>query len=413
MATVIIGLGLIKVIAEIGPVEYGKYALVLSIVPLVNLSIYNPLDQFSQRFFYTFHNKNESEVFLFVLFNLIKKTAFVLSVIAILSALITGFIASIDWLIFTLIASLYIIIVLNGIPLISILNTVRLRNLVAKLNVGEKFFQLTSLFIVSKLFKINAILVLGTISIVGIFFLVLKWKFIRKNIFKIDTIKIPSNDKKYIYKLLLPFSFPLLLFGVFQWLQTYGERWIIQITLTLKDVGIYTFMGTIANTSLMIIISALSQFIGPILWEKFSDLNDFRKIDIGRRIIKYQVYLVAILTFIASGILYFVGETIIKILGNLSFIRYSQLLPLIFLSIGIFNIGQTLTSIGFGLDKMIKYSYAKIISAILTIVFLLIGSRLFGLFGITIAGMSSGIIYLLFIIQTNRNILKEFYHPKI
>jgi len=415
---VIIGLGLIKIIAKVGTVEYGKFALVLSLVPLVNAAIYIPVDQFSQRYFYTYLREKHLASFVGSLFRILKILAWYLAALFLVALVAVRFAFKFELrsIYFLIAAGLYIFVFANAIPFLSLLNTMRLRSKVALFAVGEKLAQLLALIGLSFFVGLNSSWVLAVFAALGTLFLVGKIKLVRLRISeRLDEGETYDKSKSHqISRQLITFGLPILGFGILQWFQSYSERWVIQFTLDLDSVGKYAFMVMLANTSLLFVLSATSQFVGPIIWEKFSDLKDSPRVATGLKLIRLNVCFIGSVTVLSAGGLYFAGGWVIRILGNDKFSGSSKLLPLIFVGIGLFYMGQGLNAVGFGYDRMQRYAMAKVSGATLTVVLYLLGARFWGLSGVAWASVVANSIYVALTVTTNRTILNEAnqYHDE-
>lgn len=407
---IVIGFALIKIISTIGTTEYGKYALVLSAVPLVNALIYTPIDQFCQRYYYTYLYEKRINLLTKSIFSILVRIGLALLGILVLTTLTLKFVFDFKFqtLFFWIISCIYTLVIANSIPFQSLLNTMRLRQLVAYFGVSEKFLQLVVLTGFSFIFKLDALLILSVFAIIGIVFLILKIIVVRRKLpHEQDHQQAGStHNSQEIDRQLISFGFPLLVFGLFAWFQTYGERWVINFSLDLSSVGVYAFIVMVANTSLMIFLSAFGTFVGPITWEKFSDLRDSSKIAIGIKFIMLQVWFVVLFSASVSIGFYFFGNWIIKILGGDEFSRYSNLLPLIIAGIGLFYAAQTLNSVGFGYNRMSDYGIVKFISSIASILAYWLGVHFWGLMGVAWGSIISNALYVVLTLAVNRRIIR-------
>lgn len=417
VAAIVLGFGLIKIISKIGTAEYGKFALVLSLVPLINALIYTPVDLFCQRHFYTYQRENHLGSFIASIFRLLKTIAWYLAALFVAALLVLRFAFGLDLrsICFLIAAGLYIVVFANAIPFLSLLNTMRLRSQVALFAVGEKLAQFLILGGLSFYVGLNSSWVLGVFVALGTIFLAAKIKLVAVRV-SAKQAEEDTCDKiktRQISRKLMVFALPILGFGVLAWFQAYSERWVIQFTLDLDAVGIYAFMVMIATTSLSLMLGSFAQFVGPITWEKFSDLKDSTNVASGLRFIRLQVWFVGLITGVAALFLYFIGDRMISMLGGERFAVHARLLPLIFIGIGLFNIGQTLNSIGFGYDRMQKYTVAKVAGAVLAVALLWLGARMGGVTGVAWASVAANSIYVVLTMLANRKILRERRPPSV
>jgi|GEM_PF-2859292 len=413
--TILIGFLLIKVISRIGPEEYGKYALVLSIVPLVNAVIYVPIDQYCQRYYYSFYHENTSSIFVEKIISIIKKVSISIMSLSIFGVLISKYFLKLDIseVYFGIVSCFYIIIATSSIPFQSLLNTMRKRKAAALFSIGEKALQLLGLFLIASVLHLDAFLVLAACAVGSACFLV-------GRVVCINRQKHPEDQEGQenprtlprIYRQLFSFGLPILFFGILTWLQTNGERWVLQFSLGLEDVGRYTMMAMICQTLLLIIQAPYSSFMGPITWEKFANLNDAAKVSEGLKLIRLSVIFLLLEMIIISSMLYFFSDLIVIVLSGKLFATHSRLMPLIFIGIALFFLGQTLNSVGFGLNKMAKYTFPKVSGAIIALACYAVGAHLGGIPGIAWASVIANSMYVGLTLIANRNILCAFFQDK-
>jgi O-antigen/teichoic acid export membrane protein len=164
----------------------------------------------------------------------------------------------------------------------------------------------------------------------------------------------------------------------------------------------------IANAAFAIGLSSFSQFAGPITFEKFANLKDLKKVATGLRYVRLQVWFVCVVTALAALVLYFAGDSVMELLGGAAgFANYSDLLPVITVGIGLFFIGQTLNSVGFGYDRMGMYVVPKVLGAGLMLVSYWLGARSWGVSGVAWASVVTNGIYVGLTLVANRTILRE------
>jgi O-antigen/teichoic acid export membrane protein len=410
-ASLVLGFAIIKIIATIGTIEYGKYALVLSIVPLANAIIYASLDYFCQRYYYTFTYDDKKPFFLKTVIRLIYKLIFLLISICIVLLIILKLFIRVDLndLIFCLIACGYILFYSSSVPLLGLLNTMRMRKLVALFASGEKFMQLILLLGIFYLIALNATIVLSVFMVVFFFSFLGKVRIVQGEVGDQIVNGADRTEKipKDFLQLLVYFGIPFVGFGILAWLQTNGERWAVQMVMGLDAVGIFCFMSMVANTIFNAVQVPISAFIGPIILEKFADINDARRLALGMKIIWLNAICCSLITICGAAFLLLFGKILLTKLGSAAFASHYPLLPVIFMGIGLYTIGQCLTTVGFGYNKMRKYTLAKVSAAIMTVFCYLGGAYYWGLAGVSWGLVISSITYVLLVINANRSICKQ------
>jgi O-antigen/teichoic acid export membrane protein len=311
-------------------------------------------------------------------------------------------------LLFWLVSCGYILFFTSSVPLLSLINTMRMRKLVALISSGERFFQLLFLLGVYYLVGLNATLVLLVFLTVAAFSFAAKVKILKR-----EAGAGPKSDGGFADKLprdflqlLVSFGLPLLGFGILAWLQTNGERWAVQLVMGLDSVGIFCFMAMLSTTIINVIVAPLGSFIGPIIWEKFADMNNALRVADAMRMIWLNVIFCSLIIICGAVFLLIFGKYLLTLLGSAVFASHYRLLPVIFAGIGLYYIGQGLTSVGFGFNKMIKYTLPKAIAAFLTIFCYLGGAYYWGLPGVAWGLILVNATYVLLIFMTNKRIAR-------
>jgi O-antigen/teichoic acid export membrane protein len=207
-----------------------------------------------------------------------------------------------------------------------------------------------------------------------------------------------------IYKKIAIYSTPFILWGAISWIQSNGERWVINGILTPFDLGRYGFASSLISSSIVVIFNVISQFITPIIFNKFSSNTEAAK-KIGMRIIRLYSWITFMLFFTFGIVLFFTGNFITHLISTNEFTIDSSILFLLTVGIGIFCVAQTLTSIGLAYHKPKIYIVPKILSALLSIIAYVIGCYLAGIMGVVIAIVVVNCLYLIMIFIANKKFL--------
>ena len=235
---VILSLIIVKIISQIGPDNYGVYALIITIAALLGLR-FGSFQQGFIRYFYDYKNVNKEEVFVNLFFKCLSfAVIFLLFLILIFSFISSGFLKEYS-ISFLITAGLMVVTTKVSELFNSWFNILRKRKINTILLSGEKGIIILSFV----LLLFNKALTLGNvinfICISTLLFIIIKIltlkKFIHKNI---DIEKIETNKlQKIMRKRVWIYATPFLIWAVAGWMQLNGEKWIINGILTLKDVG--------------------------------------------------------------------------------------------------------------------------------------------------------------------------------
>lgn len=208
--------------------------------------------------------------------------------------------------------------------------------------------------------------------------------------------------KKYYLTKALQFSVPLLPFLIINWLQLYGDRFVLERYLDLKAVGIYSLLITLVSL-LPLALDAVINGIRPFLFDYFAD-------DVQRNLKGihqlYRFYFTFCL-FTASGII-LVGANIHLFTSNQD---YLQILPYLTVATMIFFL-RCYTSIFFlnllflKQSKILSFLSIGLAVVLLLCLFLLI--PIWGIWGAIIANLAGNLFMLFALGYTSQ---QKFYIP--
>ncbi|MCF8240426.1 MAG: oligosaccharide flippase family protein [Melioribacteraceae bacterium] len=400
------GFALVKILSQLGTATYGKYALIMTIVSLLTMILYGPAIQGFNRFYYDFIRKNGSGSYLRLLYAFLINSTILLLVLIVLFSFSGSLISENLNTVFVIIAGLFILnFKLNEFGT-NQLNLIRERKTNAVLILIERSLLITLLswFLLSDSLTLNIALIIYASSAM-IFGLIKILVF--KNLNEVNETKITEEDTERIKKTIIVYSLPFMIWGSAGWLQLNGEKWIIEYFLSTSDVGIYAVMISLANAFIAIPSTFMGEFLTPIIFKNFSDMNDTESIKRGESYINIYIITVVLLMIIASITTYFFSMQIINLISSPDYILFDYLLPILCVGTGFFYTGQAMTTLGLALNKPKKYIIPKILAGLLAILFNIILIQLFGLPGIAYSILLVGISYIISIKITNRIILQE------
>ncbi len=401
-----LGLLSIKITSSMGPAEFGKLALAISVMNFLILFVYNPLEQTFGRFFFEYYFSNNKSAYLQFLF----RTVALLGAIVVLCIICLGGIFlmtkfQVDKILFMVLAGVYALLMASILPFHSLINLMRQRKIFSLMQIYDKLSQvlgLIGLFFLGMLLSTKVLAVYVFFASIG---LLIRLHYFNKlssfSSFKQRVNKPQDPIENNMKKEMLVFVPPIFILGLMNWLQTNSERWIIQASMTTADVGVYFLMSTIANTIISMFATVGTQFVNPYIYEKFSDLTNHEKVLQGFRYFNIFVISIAVITIIACIITYFGRDILIRFISNPQFVASSYLLPLVIIGIGLYNIGQTYCSIGFLLKQNQKYYIPKIIVSTLTVIVYMYAGKYHGLSGIAISSITMGCIFVALIYVVN------------
>ena len=270
---------------------------------------------------------------------------------------------------------------------------------------------ISALFLIALILDavLNLKFVLAGIAVISLCFFSIKIYLFKRFAAKLvkSGTSVTRNRRRQIIKLVLNYSIPFAIWGFAGWLQLNGDKWIIAEFLSTREVGIYALMTSILNAFIAVPSNLFGEFLSPIIFNQFSDLNDKVSNTVGYKYIKINIYgviAISVITFIIAAVL---GKEIIILVSNPSFAGYWYLLPVISIGLGTFYTGQSMVFLGMALNKPKRYLFPKIFIGVLSIILNLILIKIWGLAGIAVTVLLIGFIYLFLIYRTNTKLLSE------
>ena len=407
LLSILLGFFSMKLLSSMGTKEFGEYSLVLTIAAFVSAILYVPVEQGFIRFYYDYSNKGTARIYIKQFYRFLLIVGFACLIITILVIIINSFMNTKETTTGILIMGLYIIIFTSSSIYNSLLNVLRKRKTNTIIQIVEKSLIILFLFLMTLNTKINADTGLLAILIALIIVITLKTKvlnaYVPNNIVT-DKDELKKTQKE-ITRIIATFSFPFAIWGITGWLQSNSERWVIAHYLTTSDVGIFSLMAVLANYLIAIPGGIISQFAQPIIYEKISSKNDLQKIADGYNVFKYFVFAIIGLVVFSTIFSAIFGRQIILLVSNKEFVTNWQILPILCLGIGLFTIGQALTTIG-AIENVPKiYLIPKIATGIFAVFANIFFIIQIGLKGAAISICITSTFYLFFIIYANRKLI--------
>lgn len=406
LISIALGFVSMKLLSSMGTKEFGKYSLVLTIAAFISAILYGPVEQGFIRFYYDYLNKGKARTYINLFYKFLLIAGLLSFSITIIVIVINSFISATEKSSGILIMGLYIIIFTSSNIYNSLLNVLRQRKTNTIIQIAEKSLIILFLFFMTLNTKINAINGLFAIFVALVIVIVLKTKVLNTYVPN-DTITDKHELKetqKELTRIIATFSLPFAIWGITGWLQSNSERWIIAQYLSTADVGIFSLMAVLANYLIAIPGGIISQFAQPIIYEKISSKNDLQSKQEGYKIFKYFILsLIGIVIFSTLFSTLF-GRQMILVVSNKEFIANWQILPILCFGLGLFTIGQALTTEGIIQNVPKVYLVPKIVTGLFAVFSNIFFIIQLGIFGISLSICLTSIFYLLLIVYVNNKI---------
>lgn len=412
MVVIVYGFAVVKILSRMGEAEYGRYALILTIAAFLSMVLYGPLTQGFIRYYYHYAERKQSRIFTGYTYRAVLTIGLFLLPLALMFLPLAETLFPSDKAAGVILSALFIMVLKTGEFQNSHLNTLRRRRANSLFQALEKITIISLLFLLYYYDRLSLSASLAAMTASMLFFSAIKFFYTGRLAHSEPAAGNVHQLKRQMRSTILAYSLPFLVWGSAAWLQSNGERWIIANMLSTADVGIYAVMMSLINVFIVVPNNIIADFMTPLIFSRFSDLNDTAKTREGIKFINITVAAVAAFTVLSVLITLFAGRILIILISSQAYTKYAYLLPVISVGAGLFYIGQALALLGMSLNLPKKYITPKIISGVLSVLFNTLFIFIFGILGTAITAVITGLVYSLYVLIINRKILADIQGKK-
>lgn len=401
IAAVAGALVLVRVLTEyLEPAQYGQLALGLTVAGLVNQVVMGGITAGIGRFYSIAAEKQDLEGYLHATRWLLAYGT--LAVVVVGSILIAGLLWSgySQWI--GLAAAALVFSVLSGYnsALSGIQNAARQRAIVAFHGGLDAWLKI--------LLAVGVMLWLGTSSAVVVIGYICSSLLVTASqlIFLRRTIPLHqthTSDHQPWMLQMWAYSWPFAIWGIFTWMQQVSDRWALHAFGTTAEVGQYAVLFQLGYTPIAMVTGMAMSFLGPILYQRSGDAtNHARNADVHR--LGWQMtHLSLWVTLIGFAITFAAHTQLFQLLVAAKYRDISYLLPWVVLAGGAFAAGQILALKLMSEMKSTTMTTAKIVTALMGVIFNVIGAALAGMQGVVAALVVFSGLYFLWMAMLARH----------
>ncbi len=395
-------LALVRVLTEyLNPVQYGQLALGLTIAGLVNQVVLGGIIAGIGRYYSIAAEYKDLGGFLHATFYLLAYATAVVAIIGLIIVLGLYWLDYIHWIGMVMAALVFSVLSSYNATLSSIQNAARQRAVVAfhgGLDAWLKIGLAVGIMLWLGVSSTSVIIGYACSSLLNV---VSQLFFLRRTIIP---QRPPTRNRHQWAPQIWAFSVPFTTFGGFTWMQQVSDRWALQAFATASDVGQYAVLFQLGYTPIALITGVAISFFGPILYQRSGDATDQgRNANVHR--ISWQItYLSLVVTVLGFGITFVLHEWLFGLLVAPEYMGSSHLLPWVVLAGGIFAAGQMLALKLISDMKSSVMTTAKIVTALIGILFNVIGAVLGGLQGVIGALVAFSAIYFVWMAMLARRL---------
>lgn len=393
VSVVIASVALVRVITEhLGPEEYGKLGLGLTLSGLVIQVIMGGITNGIGRFYSVASKEEDLASFLLDSAILFGKSALIVVVLGI--AIMFGLIAlgEVQWIGISIVA-LILAVSMGGSTIMNTLqNAARNRGVVALSQTLNAWLKIGLAVLAIRLLGATSVVALlgylASLLVVLVVQILLAKRFLLPDGSAFQTKRKWRTD-------IWAYSWPFSVWGVFTWLQISSDRWALQFFTDAGTVGRYLALFQISYAPIGLIINALMTFLGPILYQISGDATQVEaNMSVHRivwRVSAGSLFVTVIAVFVAKQM----HGWLFRYLVAEEYRGVSHLMPLMVLAGGLFAAGQVLALKLMSDFRSRSLLYAKIGTAIIGTILNIVMAFFFGLNGIVLSLLGFSSIYFL------------------
>jgi len=209
------------------------------------------------------------------------------------------------------------------------------------------------------------------------------------------------------------YGWPFSVWGVFAAIQLTSDRWVLSYALNNHSVGIYTAAYQLGFSPIILLATAASVFICPILFSRAGDGTDLARVRAALMLNWKFVGLTAVSSGVAALCTYLFGVQLVKLLCGSGYEEASRYLPGLVIAAGLFACGQ-IASHAFLIHRDTKALIApKVVTGLLAFALYIMSARIAGVFGIVIANIVWTAVYFLWITRLSLTVSAKTYRSRV
>ena len=402
--------GLYKMVAQFwGADIFGKFALVLAIVVAVNMLFFGPFTQWSIR---DYQGAKENQQ-LHEFFHTVRKNSILASLVLIVLAIISSFLLDSHLAISTTIgAGLIILGTILGIGvainnmIFSVLNVAKFPELSASLTAIDSISKLLAVIVIwiagyRTLNSVVVALLFTQILMMGIGYLYIKSRIAQANLWNTD-VNVAIVGK--YHSDMLHYAWPFLIWGIFGYLASMGDRWVVASHVSAFELGVYSAMVLASIGLSNAITTAINKGVVPVVFRVAgSGLLVERKNQASKLVTSITIGLVVLFLLLITLSFYF-PEYIIALLASSEFTTHKDLFWLLMLAAAALNIAQFLITHGLINKSPAIYLPSKIIHGAIIVLGLVMAVPTFGLKGAVYVLLVGNVLQLIMVYFVNKRL---------
>jgi O-antigen/teichoic acid export membrane protein len=218
---------------------------------------------------------------------------------------------------------------------------------------------------------------------------------------------VPIQSKEAVGRTmseLVEYGRPFLYFAMFGIVSAYADRWIVFGVLGAEAVGLYVAIYQLANAPVVLAVGMMNQFVVPVVFDRAGAVVTEAQSFQSTQVLYQAIGVFSVIMFFMVGVAYLFSESLVGFVTSPEFVAYHQLLWLVVMGVGTFQMAQMFTLKGFSHNKTGRYVTPKLLQAGALILLLLLLTNSMGIIGVAWALFGSSLVYLCAVLWVNRSI---------
>jgi O-antigen/teichoic acid export membrane protein len=197
-----------------------------------------------------------------------------------------------------------------------------------------------------------------------------------------------------------------MLAGAFGWLQVASDRWAVKAFLDDAAVGSFAVAYQIAAVPSLVLAGCLSQFISPIVFRRAQGGTSPVALAAARRAIAAGVAALSALTVVSAAVAAVFGERIAVLVTSSAYRASGAYVAPLVLGLGMMQIGHMLSLLPVSSNRLRGHVAVKILHSVVAVLLNVFSVRAYGLPGLCLAAIASGLVYLALVMANNARIMR-------
>ena len=406
-AALLVGVVLTKVLtSSLGPEEYGRFALALTVPTLLNQTLFGPLTVAVMRFFSTYAERGLLETMLAVVARALRRAIVVLALASVAVALAVGLLSEdVSWALLVIAAFAFGVVY----SLFSLYNTMQVaqrKRIDAAahqaLDPASRLLGATAAIVTLGPSAVSAMLGL----IVGAMGVAMSQARSFRRSLRIARPEPRASAPTDVARELWDYGRYYLYFGWSTWALLASDRWALKTFGNDAGVGTYAAAFQLASLPATVAAGAFAQFVIPIVFQRAGDASDAARRRRALTTITLSTLVMAVFIGVSAVVALLAGEPIVVLFTSDAFRQGGAYLPLLVIGLGLMKIGHLLALVPTSFNQMRAYTAIKIGHSLGAVLANAVAAWGFGVVGVCVAQLLIGIAFVILMLWNNVRILR-------